>query len=152
MCCRYIDEVDFPLTLGNAVFHRIRGNPSVFWFSISRWIPSHFSQFNSFLSNFTLSSSKFPTVFQLAWQSSFDVKMIIDKFLWQQHFKESIGWQLQSIFLFFKFNSKSKLSKESFEFLKNTFCIEVWSRRSKSSICAKWSVSVSSQWWQSKVV
>ena len=103
-------------------------------------------------SNFTLSSSKFPTVFQLAWQSSFDVKMIIDKFLWQQHFKESIGWQLQSIFLFFKFNSKSKLSKESFEFLKNTFCIEVWSRRSKSSICAKWSVSVSSQWWQSKVV
>ena len=103
-------------------------------------------------SNFTLSSSKFLTVFQLAWQSSFDVKMIIDKFLWQQHFKESIGWQLQSIFLFFKFNSKSKLSKESFEFLKNTFCIEVWSRRSKSSICAKWSVSVSSQWWQSKVV
>ena len=98
-------------------------------------------------SNFTLSSSKFLTVFQLAWQSSFDVKMIIDKFLWQQHFKESIGWQLQSIFLFFKFNSKSKLSKESFEFLKNTFCIEVWSRRSKSSICAKWSVSVSSQWW-----
>ena len=103
-------------------------------------------------SNFTLSSSKFPTVFQLALQSNFDVKMIIDKFLWQQHFKESIGWQLQSIFLFFKFNSKSKLSKESFEFLKNTFCIEVWSRRSKSSICAKWSVSVSSQWWQSKVV
>ena len=103
-------------------------------------------------SNFTLSFSKFLTVFQLAWQSSFDVKMIIDKFLWQQHFKESIGWQLQSIFLFFKFNSKSKLSKESFEFLKNTFCIEVWSRRSKSSICAKWSVSVSSQWWQSKVV
>ena len=152
MCCRYIDEVDFPLTLGNAVFHRIRENPSVFWFSISRWIPSHFSQFN--FSFFQLYSFFFQVSnsFQLAWQSSFDVKMIIDKFLWQQHFKESIGWQLQSIFLFFKFNSKSKLSKESFEFLKNTFCIEVWSRRSKSSICAKWSVSVSSQWWQSKVV